>query len=120
MERKNPFESLRQPGVVGDVASKEFKTTTVYAQGASATLQIRTAELAPGRFDFGFYLQIGDLVRQMLPGEGSGWYSSEKDATLFALGHIRYGSVELPPDMKLAIDAYISKLRNVSLFDELN
>lgn len=119
MERKNPFESLRNEGVVGSVADQHFETTTICSAGAAMCLQIRTAELAPGRFAFGFYLALGDLVRQMLPGEGSGWYYSANDAILYALGHIRYGKLSLPPDMKLAIDAYISKLRNVPLFEDI-
>lgn len=119
MDRKNPFESLRNDGVVGSVASQNYEVATVCSFGATQCLQIRTAELTPGRFAFGFYLVIGDTVRQMLPGEGSGWFTSHRNATLYALGHIRYGRVSLPPDMTLAIDTYISKLRNVSLFEDL-
>lgn len=117
MERKNPFESLRVPGVVGNVAARNFNVTTIYAQGATATLQIRTAKLNQDAWGFGFYLQMEEDIRQMLPGEASGWFRSESDAMLYALGHIRYGSAPIHPDMKMAADAAISKIRNVPLFE---
>ncbi len=114
---RNPFEILRKPGILGSVISSGYKTDTVFTSGTAATLQVRTAELTGGVWDFGFYLQIGDVKREMFPGEGSGWFLSQSDALLYALGHIRYGSVELPDDMKFAIDSAISKIRNVPLFE---
>ena len=114
---RNPFEIMRKPGVCGSVVSSGYKTETVFASGNAATLQIRTHELIPGVWGFGFYLQIEGFKREMFPGEGSGWFLSQKDATLYALGYIRYGGVKLPEDMTFAIDCAISKLRNVPLFE---
>ncbi len=116
-ERKNPFESLRVPGICGNVSSGAFQSDTIFSQGSTASLKIRTDTIEPGKWAFGFYLQTGDVTREMLPGESSGWFRSQDDARLYALGHIRFGSVDIPEDMKFALDAAISKLRNVPLFE---
>ena len=120
MEKQNPFESLRQPGIRGEDVISGCKSTTIFAAGEKAALQISTAELLPGVYGFGFYLHLDGVTRQMYPGEGSGWFRSEDDAMLYALGYIRYGAVDIPEDMKFAIDAAISRIRNVSLFDDLD
>ncbi len=118
MNRKNPFEILRKPGVCGTVATSGYKTSTVFSHGSSQALQIRTAELISGVWGFGFLLIIDNLKREMFPGEGSGWFLSEEDAVLYALAHIRHCGPHLPKDMKFAVDVAISKLRNKSLFDD--
>ena len=115
--KRNPFESLRIPAVRGAVASTDFEADTIYAFGTYAAFQIRTARIDNDAWAFGFFLQIGDLRREMLPGEGAGWFRSKADAMLYALGHIRYSDLPLPEDMVFSIDTYISKIRNVPLFD---
>lgn len=115
---RNPFEKLRKPGVCGKVITAGYNIDTIYMNGAKAALQLRTAEMIPGVWGFGFILTLGETTREMFPGEGSGWFCSEKDAKLYALGYVRYGGVRLPEDMTYAIDVATSKLRNVSLFDE--
>lgn len=119
MERqtRNPFESLRVPAVRGVVAATDFETQTIYANGTYGAFQIRTARIDADAWAFGFFLQVGDLRREMLPGEGAGWFRSKADATLYALGHVRYAGLPLPEDMVFSIDTYISKIRNVPLFD---
>ena len=117
MAIKNPFETLRIPGVRGSVATN-FNVQTVLERGAQEVLQIRTARICDDAWAFGFYLKSGDITRQMLPGEGSGWFKSEDDAKLYALGYIRYGNIYITSDMKMCIDVAISDIQNVSLFGD--
>lgn len=113
---RNPFESLRLPGIHGQVATNSFKSRTIHSIG-DCVLQIRTAELQPGIWDFGYLLIIGTERIANLPGEDSGWFKTEGDAQLYALGYIKTKRPDLPEDMVYAIDRTIDKLRNVPLFD---
>lgn len=116
MENKtNPFESLRVPGIVGKVANT-FNSRTICQRGDDS-IEVMEAEVAPGKWGFGYIVNFNGSRRQLLPGEGQGWFRSDKDALLYALGYVRARSSNLPLDFKYSIDVAISKLRNVSLFD---
>lgn len=113
--RSNPFESLRIPGIVGSVC-RDCKADTIF-QCSSACLQIRTGQLAPDKWGFGFLLVIDGKTFSCLPGEGAGWFRSPSDALLYGLGHIRRRKEDIPQDMLFSIDRAIDRIRNVPLFD---
>lgn len=113
---KNPFEALRLPGVRGAVVHSGYKTTTIYSD-SKASLQLYTAELLPGIWDFGYSLHLDDQHAQKFPGEGAGWFKTEDNARLFALGYIKAKRPDLPEAMMYSIDKAIDRIRNIPLFD---
>ncbi|MDE6255719.1 MAG: hypothetical protein K2M39_05950 [Muribaculaceae bacterium] len=112
---RNPFESLRIPGIVGKVAST-YNPRTICQRGGDSVSVIE-AEIAPGKYGFGYCVIFNGTKRQLIPGEGQGWFRSANDALLYALGYVRVRSENLPPDFIYSIDVAISKLRNIPLFD---
>lgn len=111
---RNPFESLIRPGVIGAV-SRSFKTITVYSLG-NDVLQIYYDELAPGKWAFGYLFNFNGERISVLPGEGSGYFESDRNAILYALGHIKAKRRNLPEDVVFAIDKTIDFHWNEPLF----
>ena len=112
---KNPFESLRVPGIVGKVASS-YNARTICHRGDDS-VQVIEAELEPGKWGFGYIVDFRGSRRKLIPGEGQGWFRSANDALLYALGYVRARAGNLPEDFIYSIDVAISKLRNIHLFD---
>lgn len=114
----NQFQSLRRPGIRGQVISRDYKSITVH-DTQKVSVQIRTGQLLPGVWDYGYLitsLKDGTTERTAkLPGEGEGWFRSERDAILFALGHIRT-MFNLGSDVMDSIDSKISGMYLESLF----
>ena len=116
MKQKNPYRSLLQPGIRGKVVTRDYKSITILNR-QDISIRLLTGELLPGVWDFGYIIQKKDIPdSQKLPGEGEGWFRSERDATLYGLAQIRMmytlGSIEISH-----IDLQISKINSVSLFD---
>lgn len=85
---QNQFESLRRPDIVGEVVSRDFKSTVVF-DSSGQSLTVYTGELLPGVWSFGYQHSMGDKFSRVLPGELSGWFVSETDAKLYALEYLR-------------------------------
>ncbi len=115
----NQFRSLQQPGIRGQAVSRDYKSISIYNTQA-LSVQIRTGQLIPGVWDFGFAVTTSGpngiaQTSSKVPGEGQGWFKSEEDAVLFALGHLR-AMFEPGSDIVAAIDSKIAGLTNKSLF----
>lgn len=98
MER-NRFEHLHIPGVVG-VDTRSDVETIPFDKG-NYTLLVR--EIQPGKWDYGYKTLVGNCTEKM-PGEGSGWFRTKKDATLYGLEALRHNA---SPDVKAEIEATI-------------
>lgn len=83
--KRNRFEHLRIPGVVGVDTSSDVETIT-FDKG-NYTLLVR--EIQPGKWDYGFKILV-DKCPTKMPGEGSGWFRTKKDATLYGLDEMRH------------------------------
>ena len=81
----NPYISLRCEGVVGSVPN-DFESITIYAKGDESVTIFVGFLAPPSCWDYGFRLMPGEV--QKLPGEGSGFFMSRKDALLFGLMEI--------------------------------
>lgn len=108
----NPFRRLRIEGVIGAVP-RQFETITVFSKGDEA-ITVSAGLLAPPNcWDFG--LKVYPDGPDKLPGEGSGYFKSRKDALLFALAEVR----QLFSDdflKRSAIDKMINELMAPALF----
>lgn len=113
---RNEFESLRRPGIVGEVVSRDFRTLNIFQCGAFAAVSVYTGELLPDVWAFGYLIVDGDFSAKVLPGELDGWFKSETDARLYALGYLK-NAPHIPEAARDEIRSHIYNLRNTSLFD---
>lgn len=108
----NPFSRLRIEGVVGSVPH-DFESVTVFSKGEEAIVVYAGLLAPPDCWDFG--LKVSPSGPEKIPGEGSGYFRSRKDALLFALAEVR--QIYLPESMqRRAVDQQINKLMAPSLF----
>lgn len=111
---KNQFESLRKEGIAGQVQTSGCNTVSL-VNTAKVSIQMITASLLPGVWDYGFHVSVNADSSHKLPGEGSGWFKSEKDAKLYCLGEFR-NMFASDRDICQLIDAKIYELRNETIF----
>ena len=115
MQRTNRYESLRQPGVRGQVVARDFRSQTIYNTMATS-ITVITGELLPGVWDYGYTIhRAGFPMQSRLPGEGEGWFKTEDDARLYALETLRAKFDPRSPEA-CTIDAHITRLISPSLF----
>ncbi len=105
MER-NRFEHLRMPGIFG-VDTRSDVETIPFDKG-NYTLLVR--EIQPGKWDYGVRTLAGNCK---LPGEGSGWFRTKKDATLYGLDALR--RCDISQEAKAEIEAHIYGLMQHTL-----
>lgn len=84
---KSRFESLKQPGIKGKVATKDYEQIKVYEYKESYII-IRIAELLPGVWGEGYETFDGAHRQEKKPGEGEGWFRSRNDAQLYTMGYL--------------------------------
>lgn len=108
----NPYRSLRCEGVVGKVPA-HFDSHQIFSLGdKSVTVFVGLLE-APDFWDYGYRLFPEKVTK--LPGEGSGFFRSSKDALLFALGELRCRYID-DHYVKVAIDNKITDLLSYTMF----
>lgn len=112
---KNPFESLRRPGIVGQVVSSDFSSHNIHECGYEESVTIYTGELIPGCWSFGFLIVDGEYRARVLPGELEGWFKSESDALLYALGYLK-AAAHVSVEARMNIDSRIYEIMNPSMF----
>lgn len=111
---RNPYESLRQPGIRGQAKSYDYDSTTIFNTSALA-LVVHTGELIPGVWDFGYSLTINGNKEFKAPGEGQGWFRSRSHAILYALGMLRM-RFHLHEEISMNIDKAIGETSTQTLF----
>lgn len=115
-DMKNPFESLRIPGIVGTVATS-YTTVTVYSNGAKECVQILVEELEPGKWAFGYLIYENGKRIRSIPGEGEGYFLSRDDAILYGLGELGRLQYKAAANAKGDIERMIRDMTQFSLFD---
>lgn len=114
-KRMNRYEGLRKPGVRGQVVARDYRSHTLY-DTLQLGLVLLTGELLPGVWDYGYMIhRDGKMTDSRLPGEGSGWFKTEKDAKLYGLDEIRQMFDFRGPEV-FAIDNVIRNLTTTTLF----
>lgn len=114
-QKTNPYAPLLQPGIRGKANPEEQQQETILNTSAIA-ITVITAQLLPGVWDFGYRINRDKLpVTTKLPGEGQGWFRSQKDATLYCLGYLRT-LFHIPSKEQAAIDSAIARHTIQSLF----
>lgn len=109
------YEILRHPGIRGSVPANH-NSFTVY-NTSQDSIKILTAKLGGcDAFDFGFKITIGDKQFEKAPGIGSGWFSSEQDAAIYALSYILDRCSILSDSMKAALSKELHSRCQHSLF----
>lgn len=113
--KRNPYEGRKKPGVRG-IVSNNFKVDKIYDKGEEA-VSLFIGRLDEGAYDFGYdihSLNNNHLIR--IPGVGSGWFSSENDATGYGLYAIKIAFYNaLSKEAKLALDNKINSFSTPKL-----
>lgn len=113
---RNEFESLRRPGIVGEVVGRDFSSLNIFQCGAFEAVTVYSGQLLPDVWAFGYLIVDGDFTARVLPGELDGWFKSETDARLYALGYLR-NAPHISQNAREEIIRHIRNLRNTPLFD---
>ena len=116
---------LRHEGVRGTVCADGFNRRVVFNE-PGCFIEIRMGRLDDVAWDFGYQVIVGAdaaerygcrgaMRLEKIPGEGSGWMDSERDAALFVAYLLR---AEFAPGSPVrgALDREISGLVTDSLF----
>lgn len=111
----NRFATLLRPGVRGQVVSHDAQHDTIYSCGEESIVVI-TGQLLPGVWAAGYKItRQGGRLQKKLPGEGAGWFSSQDNALLYALGAIRC-TYDIDSPQTAAIDKKIATITQKSIF----
>lgn len=114
-ESRNEFMQLRQEGVFGTVVSRDYSSKTVLSS-MKESLMILTGEIEPGKWDYGYIYQRPEFKdERKLPGEGGGWFRSQKDAYIYALGELKT-KFPIGSDPFMWIDREITRNISPTLF----
>ncbi len=113
--KKNPYASLKQPGIRGSVQTEGLKVHVIIMR-PECSITIYIAELIPGIWDYGMHIIGQDVTEQCkYPGEGEGWFTSGNNALLYALGHIRQ-DFEIESEQGRALRQAMEKASATTLF----
>lgn len=113
--KTNPYAPLLQPGIRGKANPEAQKQETIL-NTAAVSITIITGELLPGVWDYGYRIhREGTQPITKLPGEGQGWFRTQRDATLYCLGHLRQ-LFDIGSPEQAAIDTAIARHTLQTLF----